>query len=215
MGALLFSPRYKYNLHMSTDRISKEAGFCSPRHLPKGPNGRALCRECNEEVPAGRRSFCSSACVHEWQCRTNPTYQRQQVKKRDKGICAECSLDCLAEEAEMRRLLSLTGWNYQHYCRSKQTYITITLDEKVQAEIDLKELRKRNKASKSRRSLWDMDHNKPVVEGGGECGLDNLRTLCIPCHKKATKDLAARRAVQRKKDKLDAASPLNKFKDGE
>jgi hypothetical protein len=23
-----------------------------------------------------------------------------------------------------------------------------------------------------------------LTEGGGECGIDNFRTLCIPCHKK-------------------------------
>ena len=32
----------------------------------------------------------------------------------------------------------------------------------------------------------DADHIKPVYEGGGSCGLDNIRTLCIACHKKNT-----------------------------
>lgn len=45
--------------------------------------------------------------------------------------------------------------------------------------------------------LWEADHIVPVVEGGGECGLDNYRTLCIPCHKKETKALAARLAAKR------------------
>jgi hypothetical protein len=31
--------------------------------------------------------------------------------------------------------------------------------------------------------LWDADHIIPVKDGGGICGLDNLRTLCISCHK--------------------------------
>jgi hypothetical protein len=31
-------------------------------------------------------------------------------------------------------------------------------------------------------SLWDMDHILPVYEGGGCCGMENLRTLCIWCH---------------------------------
>jgi 5-methylcytosine-specific restriction endonuclease McrA len=31
-----------------------------------------------------------------------------------------------------------------------------------------------------------------VVEGGGECTLENMRTLCIPCHKRATADLRQR-----------------------
>ncbi len=45
---------------------------------------------------------------------------------------------------------------------------------------------------------WDADHIVPVIEGGGECGLDNLRTLCIPCHKKETAELRKRMAQQRK-----------------
>ena len=34
--------------------------------------------------------------------------------------------------------------------------------------------------------LWDADHIIPVKDGGGLCGLENMRTLCIPCHKKIT-----------------------------
>lgn len=45
---------------------------------------------------------------------------------------------------------------------------------------------------------YDIDHIIPVVEGGGLCGLDNLRTLCIPCHKKETKILAGRVAKKRR-----------------
>lgn len=41
------------------------------------------------------------------------------------------------------------------------------------------------------RHLWEADHIAPRVEAGG-CGLEGLRTLCIPCHKAATRDLTAR-----------------------
>jgi len=40
--------------------------------------------------------------------------------------------------------------------------------------------------------FWDADHIIAVHDGGGSCGLDNIRTLCIACHKKNT-------AEQRKK----------------
>jgi 5-methylcytosine-specific restriction enzyme A len=43
-----------------------------------------------------------------------------------------------------------------------------------------------------RRHLWDADHIVPVAEGGGECGLANIRTLCLKCHKKATAALRKR-----------------------
>ena len=49
-----------------------------------------------------------------------------------------------------------------------------------------------------RSTLWEVDHTIPVVEGGGSCGLDNLRTLCWRCHKGETRKLAARRARKRR-----------------
>jgi 5-methylcytosine-specific restriction protein A len=44
---------------------------------------------------------------------------------------------------------------------------------------------------------WDADHIVPVIEGGGECGIDNFRTLCIPCHKAETAALRKRMARRR------------------
>jgi 5-methylcytosine-specific restriction endonuclease McrA len=46
--------------------------------------------------------------------------------------------------------------------------------------------------TRMRRSLWDADHILPVTEGGGECDLDNIRTLCLRCHREATKRLRER-----------------------
>ena len=43
-----------------------------------------------------------------------------------------------------------------------------------------------------RRHLWDADHIIPVVEGGGECDLSNMRTLCLKCHREATAALRGR-----------------------
>jgi 5-methylcytosine-specific restriction endonuclease McrA len=45
-----------------------------------------------------------------------------------------------------------------------------------------------------RRNLWDADHIVPVVEGGGECDLSNMRTLCLRCHRAATAELRKRRS---------------------
>ena len=43
-----------------------------------------------------------------------------------------------------------------------------------------------------RRHLWDADHIVPVAEGGGECDLANMRTLCLKCHREATAALRKR-----------------------
>src|SRR5512140_1067765 len=45
-----------------------------------------------------------------------------------------------------------------------------------------------------RRHLWDADHIVPVAEGGGECDLSNMRTLCLRCHRAATAQLRQRLA---------------------
>lgn len=49
-----------------------------------------------------------------------------------------------------------------------------------------------------RKTLWNADHILPVVRGGGQCGLDNYRTLCVTCHKRETAKLAKERAQERK-----------------
>ena len=53
-----------------------------------------------------------------------------------------------------------------------------------------------------RRSLWELDHIIPLVDGGTH-DPSNLQTLCTPCHKKKTAQEARQRAAQRS----EAASP--------
>lgn len=143
-------------------------GWADPATLAKGSNGRNLCRWCNLEVPRGRQTFCSEWCVHEWKLRTDPGYLRDKVLERDKGICAQCGCDCIAE-----------------FLRWKRARGTFRL--RLQIEWGIK--------PGHRQSFWDADHIVPVVEGGGECDLDNIRTLCLRCHRAATTALRKRRAV--------------------
>jgi 5-methylcytosine-specific restriction endonuclease McrA len=140
-------------------------GWADRSELPVGPNGRALCRWCNLEVPPGRRTFCSAFCVHEWRLRTDPGYLREQVFARDRGVCAACGADTRAAYAELKR--------------SRGTH-------------RLRLLEQWGLKSAGRKSLWDADHAVPVAEGGGECDLDNLRTLCLRCHREQTRALRAR-----------------------
>lgn len=150
---------------MSLQR-TMQGGWADRRTLPKGPGGRSLCRWCNLEVPEGRFTFCSEWCVREWKLRTDPGYLRDQVLSRDHGICALCGLDTLAEWTRLRRLRGAAR-------------------ERAWRGWSLR--------PNSRTSLWDADHIVPVCEGGGECDLENLRTLCLRCHRQATAALRQRR----------------------
>src|SRR5262245_27012807 len=149
---------------MSKHRIRPGSGWKNHTDLPQGPNGRALCRWCGVEVPKGRRSFCSDDCVHQHKLRSDPGYLREQVFQRDRGTCSQCGLDTEKLRRRLRRLPT----------------------------------RERRKEAASlgvnpKRALWNADHIVAVVEGGGECDLANMRTLCIPCHRQATRNLMDRR----------------------
>jgi 5-methylcytosine-specific restriction protein A len=134
--------------------------------LPKDINGNTCCRWCNKPVKPPRRTMCSPECVHELSLRINGRYLRNCVYERDKGVCAICKIDTKVTAKQAREL---TGQ-------------------------DLDEFLKKYGISKKRKlwvkkhggGLWDADHIIPVKDGGGMCGLDNIRTLCILCHKNVT-----------------------------
>ena len=175
---------------MSTHRTHPDAGFVDPEKLPRGPNGRALCRECHQEVPRGRRTFCGEACVSVWRAKTSPADLR--VLARDHGVCAICGRDCLALEARIAAFRNRPGGQWTRSRRLQRWIARFGLD--------------------LYRTLWDADHILPVVEGGGpdsgqtlEQIMANLRTLCRCCHKRETRALARRRAEQRRAAKAAMA----------
>ena len=153
-----------YESQMSTLR-AMHGGVADRAGLAKGPNGRALCRWCALEVPSRRSTFCSAWCVHEWRLRSDPGYLRQQVFLRDHGVCALCGIDTCAAYFDLKRARG-------------------TRRRSLLAQWGLNRL--------SRKTLWDADHIQPVAEGGGECDLSNIRTLCLICHRRETLALRAR-----------------------
>ena len=64
-------------------------------------------------------------------------------------------------------------------------------------KLDFKARRRFEKEWGQRRHLWDADHIVPVAEGGGECDLSNMRTLCLRCHLQVTAELCRRLAGAR------------------
>ncbi len=98
--------------------------------------------------------------------RSDPGYLRDQVFLRDRGICALCGTDTVSEFVRLK----------QSRGRARMQALEVWGLSTVH----------------SRRSLWDADHILPVAEGGGLCNLDNLRSLCLPCHREVTEDLRRR-----------------------
>jgi hypothetical protein len=149
-----------------------------------GPNGRALCRWCKVEVRGRRRTFCSDPCVHEWRLRSSTSYLRDCVFERDHGVCAICRIDTVKLRRRVMRLPFGTRM------------------------AELKRLQASGSIMKRRKSWWEADHIKPVVEGG-DSNLENIRTLCIACHRAVTAELRIRRMQQRvRKTAQSTATPV-------
>ena len=134
--------------------------------LNKTEEGLPCCRWCNKGVKKPRRTICSPECEHELKLRISGRYMRDCVYLRDKGICKLCSIDTKVIASDALKLDEDER-------------------EKFLSEYSISKKRKIWKR-KHGGGLWDADHIIPVKDGGGLCGLDNMRTLCIKCHKKVT-----------------------------
>lgn len=150
---------------MSTKRYTGK--LIDAKLLPTNETGYTACRWCKGDVIPPKRTMCSEKCRHEISIRINSSYMRRCVYQRDNGICAICDIDT------------------KHIAK---TALSLDYDDRIQylAEHKISPKRKVHKR-KLGGGLWDADHIITVKDGGGECGLDNLRTLCIKCHKLITK----------------------------
>ncbi len=110
--------------------------------------------------------------MHEWRLRSSSSYLRECVFERDKGICALCDIDT-------------------HKLRRK--IMRMPFGERMR---ELRRLIEEGVIHKKRKSWWEADHILPVVEGG-DSNLENMRTLCIPCHRGVTAELRQRRVRHR------------------
>ena len=133
---------------------------------------KGRCTWCDEPIGGGYRNWCSYKCRDEGYVRGG--FWAQAILKRDNGVCAICGLKTLDLKARVERIVQVsrdskrcfTYSRIQRWCRSNKM--------------------------QSYRTPYEIDHIVPVSEGGGCCGLDNLRTVCVNCHKKLTAELAAR-----------------------
>jgi hypothetical protein len=154
---------------MTTNRYLENRGWIDPMTLRINEHGYRECRYCNQSIIPPKRTFCSKQCVHEYRLRSSGSYLRQCVYARDLGICAGCGVDTkfIARQLmdAMDNLDKLNELRTQYNIHNKRNITSL---------------------KKNGGGLWDADHIIDVQNGGGSCGLENIRTLCIKCHKKKT-----------------------------
>ncbi|KAK4781882.1 hypothetical protein SAY86_015984 [Trapa natans] len=168
-----------------------------------------LCKLC--QLPCkGRKArepeffedlFCNLACYEEYRLRTSGRFIRQELFEIEHGVCTNCQLDC-HKLVKCLKPLSL---------ERRREYIKKNAPKLIQR----KKLFEKLVNDPSEGNAWHADHIVPVYEGGGECLLENMRTLCVACHSDVTAIQCGERRAQRKQTRRQLEAILASLKNND
>lgn len=150
---------------------------------------KGSCTWCGQQVPKGRRSWCSQTCVDAFMCR-QPSTARGIVTQRDRGICQQCGRDTGRIKSLLYRLRYQGGYVAQSpaWPEAYKCYEQLLLGLGFNAP----------HGQLWRAELFEVDHIVPVADGGGLCTPAGLATLCVPCHKMKTREFNRELARRRR-----------------
>jgi superfamily II DNA or RNA helicase len=170
-----------------------------------------LCLNCFKEVSLSETSefeeirasavllFCSSKCEKDMKVKASSGAARQQLMKRDRGICDICNLDCATLVKRLQSIEKNQEADSEEMPLWKQQRERLLSRKEYQ--VFASKLSSAMKESLIDRALsgkaWQADHIIPVFEGGGQCTITNLRTLCTACHREVTAEQASKRKRER------------------
>ncbi|XP_059641491.1 uncharacterized protein LOC132283544 [Cornus florida] len=139
------------------------------------------CKSNNAKMPEYFEDlFCNLGCYDEYRLRTSNRSLREELFQIEHGICTNCRLNCHKLVEYIRPLSFTKRQEYVENAAPKLAMHKKLLDKLVHDPTE--------------GNAWHADHIIPVYRGGGECRLENMRTLCVACHADVT---AAQRAERR------------------
>ena len=168
----------------------------------------ALCRFCKEAVPflpwansnnsdnSSATLFCSHECWEQYSVQIGRDVRRRLLEL-EKGVCQLCHLDTHKLYTSLRALKSEDD---------RRELIMKTRFRNFDPRKIAKLLHKPTAGQ-----LWQADHIVAVCEGGGECDLDNYRTLCTVCHQGQTNKLHPGRRARIKDSAAIGSEDIRNF----
>lgn len=136
--------------------------------------------------------FCSGDCLQRYFQRTTTGTLRRQLFDIEGGVCQDCGLDCASLQEAIKFLPP-----------AKREERIIVFAPKFTLHPNM--MKALCSGPVMAGHLWHADHIVPVWQGGGECGLDNMRTLCVCCHADVTARQATERAASKARERDVAA----------
>ncbi|KAK7291135.1 hypothetical protein RIF29_06044 [Crotalaria pallida] len=167
-----------------------------------------LCKLCQKECMGNNAKapeyfedlFCNLVCYEEYRMRTSNRFLRQELFQIEQGVCTICQLDC-HKLVEHIRPLSL---------ERRRDYIEKVAPKVAKRKTMLEKLVK----DPTEGNAWHADHIIPVYQGGGECKLENMRTLCVACHYDVTAAQCTERRIIRANAKKQLKAVMANLKNG-
>ncbi|KAL7563289.1 hypothetical protein ACA910_016649 [Epithemia clementina (nom. ined.)] len=185
-------------LESSQRSVERYSGGVKERAYEKRENGIALnqeeqdvldgkaCSWCGNTLSRGHQKadavYCTQECAEEGRLRRGGKFASKQIRTAvfalEGGKCTLCGIDahtlyeqilCLQPAERLNRLLD-ANWKLPRTGKRVENLLQ----------------------NPKEGDFWQVDHIQAVAEGGGSCGLDNLRTLCVPCHQRETEKLRSR-----------------------
>ncbi|KGN63703.1 DNA annealing helicase and endonuclease ZRANB3 isoform X1 [Cucumis sativus] len=159
------------------------------------------CQGINAKAPEYLEDlFCNLGCYEEYRVRISTTSLRRELFQMEHGVCSNCRLDC---HKLVKHIQPLT-------LDMRRDYI-----EKVAPNLaSRKKLLEKIVNNPTEGNAWHADHIVPVYRGGGECRLENMRTLCVACHFDVTAEQRAERRLVRLKAKKQLKDAIIDIKKG-
>jgi len=155
-------------------------------------NGEKLCRWCQCVLTGRRRAYCSDKCRDEVNIRCGDGLL-YYVYARDKGICTHCGMDVGSEESRLKSQTrsiwrNIHGVEFHEPSASRMLALSSfsggrkTMLDNAMKSIAHK-IRNEYLITNTYMSWWSAHHVIAVKDGGGCCGIENIITLCVKCHK--------------------------------